>query len=157
MAAYDFEVDYIIVNGTTYQTEATSTYSVGFWNSTLSCNNAGFFGNSLIHCSGYFHFLATSGARLAAERPEIDPASAFSIYPNPAKDVLNLRLTAQTDQQVQLQIIGASGTVLGSFREPVKAGKNTIKVPIATFNEGTFIISADYDNRRSTAKFIVIH
>jgi|GEM_PF-814155 len=54
----DFETDYIVVNGTTYQTEAVTTYSIGAWNPTNGCSNAGYFSISTIYCSGYFHFLA---------------------------------------------------------------------------------------------------
>jgi chitodextrinase len=170
LSRYDFETDYIVVNGTTYQTEASTTYSEGFWNSTFGCNNAGFLGNTLIQCNGYFHFLATSGARLGAESLEIESTPAFgifpnletetvptfSVYPNPAKDVLTVLLHATAEQQVQMQIIGASGIVLKLFSEPVKAGKNTIKIPVHTLHEGTFILSAEYDNGRSEARFIVI-
>ncbi|TAE97883.1 MAG: T9SS C-terminal target domain-containing protein [Runella slithyformis] len=156
MSPYDFETDYIIVNGTTYQTEAATTYSVGFWNAANGCNNAGFLTNSLIHCSGYFHFLATSGARLSAEDLEIEPVSAFGVYPNPAKDILNVMINANTEQQVDMRIIGTNGTVLRSFAEQVKSGKNTIRIPIYQLSEGSFILSAEYDNRRSTAKFTLI-
>ncbi|AXE21973.1 hypothetical protein DR864_29350 (plasmid) [Runella rosea] len=156
MTAYDFEADYIQVNGTTYQTEAASTFSVGFWNAANGCNNAGFLANSLIHCSGYFHFLANSGARLSAESLEIEPITAFGVYPNPAKYLLNVILYTTAEQQVELRIMDLNGTVLSSFSKQVKAGKNTVNIPINQFNEGTFVISAEYDNRRSTAKFSVI-
>lgn len=156
MTAYDFEADYIQVNGTTYQTEAASTFSVGFWNAANGCNNAGFLANSLIHCSGYFHFLANSGARLSAESLEIEPITAFGVYPNPAKYLLNVILYTTAEQQAELRIMDLNGTVLSSFSKQVKAGKNTVNIPINQFNEGTFVISAEYDNRRSTAKFSVI-
>ncbi len=156
MSPYDFEADYITVNGTTYQTEAASTYSVGFWNAANGCNNAGFLANSLIHCSGYFHFLANSGARLSAESIETEPITSFGVYPNPAKYLLNVILYTKAQQQVKMQIMDLNGTVLSSVSEQVKAGKNTVNIPINRLNEGSFIISAEYDNRRSTAKFSVI-
>jgi uncharacterized protein YbgA (DUF1722 family) len=156
MSPYDFEADYITVNGTTYQTEAASTYSVGFWNVANGCNNAGLLANSLIHCNGYFHFSANSGARLSAESLETESVPAFGVYPNPAKDLLNVILHTAADQQVEMKIIGINGTVLRSFSEQVKAGKNSLLVPVNQLNEGIFIISAEYDNRRSTAKFSVI-
>lgn len=156
MSPYDFEADYIKVNGTTYQTEAASTYSVGFWNAANGCNNGGFLANSLIHCSGYFHFLANSGARLSAESVETEPITSFGVYPNPAKYLINIILYTSAQQQVEMQITDLNGTVLSSFSEQVKAGQNTVTIPINRFNEGTFVISAEYDNRRSTAKFSVI-
>jgi hypothetical protein len=156
MTAYDFESDYIVVNGITYQTEAASTYSLGFWNAANGCNNAGFLANSLIHCSGYFHFLANSSARLSAESLEIEPAPTFEVYPNPAKDLLNVVLHTTVEQQVEMKIIGIDGTVLRSFSERANAGKNNLHIPVNQLTEGIFIISAEYDNRRSTAKFSVV-
>ncbi|MEI7584941.1 choice-of-anchor Q domain-containing protein [Runella sp.] len=155
MSPYDFETDYITVNGTTYQTD-TTTYSVGFWNAANGCNNAGFLANSLIHCDGYFHFLANSGARLGTENLETEPHIEFDVFPNPAQDVLKVRLKATIEQQVKMQIIGTNGIVIRSFFEPVKFGNNTISLPIHQLSEGTFIISAEYNNQRSTAKFSVI-
>lgn len=136
LSPYDFEADYITVNGATYQTEAASTYSVGFWNQANGCNNAGFLTNSLIHCDGYFHFLANSSARLSAESLEIEPVTTFCVYPNPAKDLLNVTLYTTTDQQVEMKLIGINGAVLRIFSEQIKSGKNTISVPIHQLNEG---------------------
>jgi chitodextrinase/uncharacterized protein YjdB/uncharacterized protein YbgA (DUF1722 family) len=154
MAAYDFEVDYIVVNGTTYQTEATSTYSLGFWNSTNGCNNAGFLANSLIHCSGYFHFLANSSGRTATE--DHDFIKEVFLFPNPAQDELNVRLHSTTECQTQFQIFNAAGSIKQVNKAALRVGFNDIKLNLQSFDEGMYVIVFEHDSRQPAIKFSIL-
>ncbi|MFZ1721503.1 MAG: carbohydrate-binding domain-containing protein [Microgenomates group bacterium] len=51
----NLQVDKISINGIDYQTEHSSTYSTGSWNSTTGCA-AGYKSSEWLHCNGYFAF-----------------------------------------------------------------------------------------------------
>ncbi|MFA0964974.1 T9SS type A sorting domain-containing protein [Roseivirga sp. BDSF3-8] len=77
----DVQVDYAIINGTTYEAE-NQPVNTGVWQNG-SCGG----GNSeMLHCNGYIEF-SGSGSRLPGS-PTDERSAEVSIYPNPACDVL---------------------------------------------------------------------
>jgi uncharacterized protein YjdB/uncharacterized protein YbgA (DUF1722 family) len=155
MSPYDFETDYIVVNGTTYQAEASTTYSVGFWNTANGCTNAGFLSNSLIHCSGYFHFGAGTTTLLPRISIPVAHEVTHIIFPNPAKDHITLNLNVDKGQQVSINITSTNGKLVTSMRSMVRQGKNTITIPINGLSQGLFILTVQCDNKLLTSKFMV--
>lgn len=51
----NLRVDRVVVGGTTYQSEASTTYSTGTWNSTTGCA-AGNKSSEWLQCNGYFQY-----------------------------------------------------------------------------------------------------
>lgn len=57
----DLELDYITVAGTTYQSEAATTYQIGVWrNPTDACSVGGYYTSNILQCNGYFHYMANA-------------------------------------------------------------------------------------------------
>ena len=156
MSPYDFETDYIVVNGATYQTEASTTYSIGFWNAVNSCNNAGFLLNSIIHCNGYFHFGAGTTTLLPKSGKQVVQEFTYRIFPNPAKDQLKVNLKMAKSQQVSLKIISPNGKLVTSLFSSVNNGNNTITIPIGHLSQGLYILTMQGENKYFTTKFMVL-
>jgi hypothetical protein len=51
----NLRVDYITINGTIHQTEASTTYSTGTWSADTGCGD-GYKQSEWLHCNGYFHY-----------------------------------------------------------------------------------------------------
>jgi len=81
--------------------------------------------------------------------------STLLLYPNPAKDLLNMEYTSDRTGKVELQVIDSKGAVLMVNRFSVNAGKNLQSLNIAGFSQGMYMIKyIDVDGSISYSKFI---
>ena len=102
----DLEVDYISVNGTIYQTEATRTYSIGNWNAgTNGCSNAGYYGVTVLHCNGYFQY------NLNGSSPQPTPVTTTYISDLTWSSALAGYGNVQKDKSVDGNTIKLNGTI----------------------------------------------
>ena len=88
-------VDYVKVNGKTYESEADSTYSEGAWTSGLGCS-PGFRRNERFTCGGTFTYtvLGASGATSAPGDPYLPEEPAAD--EQPTNHVIKVRAKGQT-------------------------------------------------------------
>ncbi len=120
----DFEVDYITVSGTTFQTEAATTYSIGAWNPTNGCLNSGYFSISTIYCEGYFHFMASNA--ILPNAGTIGGTTTFCVGTTSALTSNGLTGGTWSSSNTAVATISASGIVT-----TVSAGTSTITYTVS--------------------------
>jgi hypothetical protein len=82
-------------------------------------------------------------------------AAVVIIYPNPAKDKLNIEYTATKAGNLQLQVMDSKGSLVLTNNASVIAGRNTNSINIAALNSGVYILrTLDADGNINHIKFI---
>jgi hypothetical protein len=77
------------------------------------------------------------------------------IYPNPAKDQLNVEYTAERAGKLELQVIDSKGAVLMSTKMAVTTGRNIQPLNISSLSKGMYLLKyVDAEGNVSFAKFI---
>lgn len=77
------------------------------------------------------------------------------IYPNPAKDQLNVEYTSERSGRLELQVIDSKGAVLMSEKMTVTTGRNLETLNIATLSQGMYLLKyIDADGNISFSKFV---
>ncbi|MFN3940660.1 MAG: T9SS type A sorting domain-containing protein, partial [Chitinophagales bacterium] len=85
---------------------------------------------------------------------EITSLSNFSIYPNPANDVINLSLDFSTPENVVINILNAQGQIV--FSEAHGAVSNyTSGLDISNYANGYYLIQITDGNRVSSKSFLI--
>jgi hypothetical protein len=106
--------------------------------------------------------LVEEGAELESpEQPLPKPAvkasatALVSVYPNPASDVLNLRLTDAIGQEVSLEIYNGHGQLVEK-QGIAAATDNMHQLKLAQYEPGTYWLSVKIgDGERSSVPFVV--
>ncbi len=84
-----------------------------------------------------------------------DKGSLLVIYPNPARDVLNIEYTGNAAKKIELQVIDSKGAVLISKTMAVVAGSNLESINIASLSKGVYFIRyQDNEGKISFTKFV---
>ncbi|MCT2561661.1 S8 family serine peptidase [Chryseobacterium herbae] len=81
---------------------------------------------------------------------EATAANLMSVYPNPAKNEINVRLKAKGDQSLMLNVFDASGKQVLTQ----KAAEGVNKIDISRIPAGAYILSVDGGKEKLTHKFI---
>jgi hypothetical protein len=66
--------------------------------------------------------------------------STVSIYPNPAKDVLNIDLFATRTQNTSIKLMDMSGRLVKQIQLRSEAGMNQVKVDLRELAEGIYTV-----------------
>ncbi|WP_165440543.1 DUF4347 domain-containing protein [Rubripirellula amarantea] len=153
----NLNVDYIRVDGQTYQTEASTTYSTGTWLASDGVQ-PGFRQSETLHSNGYFQFLADDGGNTG------NNPGRFSIQPspsNPSESVNSITIQVDriggSDGAVSVQYytsdesaiagqdyVAQSGTL--NFADGQQSRTITINLINDSFGEGTETFSVILDN-----------
>jgi hypothetical protein len=81
--------------------------------------------------------------------------SLIAIYPNPARDVLNIEYTSQRSGKIGLQVMDSKGSVLLKRDMIIAQGINLNAINIASLSKGVYILRyRDIDGNTSFIKFI---
>jgi hypothetical protein len=82
-------------------------------------------------------------------------AAVVIIYPNPAKDKLNIEYTAAKAGNIQLQVMDSKGSLVLTNNTSVVVGRNNNSINIAALNNGVYILrTLDADGNINHVKFI---
>jgi hypothetical protein len=79
--------------------------------------------------------------------------SEASIFPNPAKDYINLQFHAQQSQVLKLNISDVTGRIVKSIEYHSLAGENTVNIDLSELQSGIYFIN-DNQSLIHTIKFI---
>lgn len=63
-----------------------------------------------------------------------------SIYPNPVKNELNIKIASPVNDKVELQLTDISGKVLVRREVSLMSGDNVFNIPVAQFAQGVYLI-----------------
>jgi len=153
----DLEIDYITVGGTTYQTEASSTYGMGVWtNVTDGCGVGGYYSARLLNCTGYFHFLANNATLRAVVSPKMASVkmAQLQLAPNPVSNYVSIKLTAVENQKMTVRLYNIVGQQVYQSQQSIAKGNNVLSIPVS-LPKGIYFLHAAYDKKDETVKFIV--
>ncbi len=85
---------------------------------------------------------------------ENSQASAFSVYPNPVNDVLNLSFMAEKNSMVSVQLFDYSGKLIQKDSFSSEKGLNVYQANLSKFAPGLYIISITTENGVMQGKFM---
>ena len=81
--------------------------------------------------------------------------SLIVIYPNPARDVLNIEYTSTRSGKIELQVIDSKGAVMLKQNMAVSNGMNLESINIASLSKGIYVLRyQDADGNASFIKFV---
>jgi len=81
-----------------------------------------------------------------------ESASGFIIYPNPARDMLNIQLNRKMGFTI-LTVYDASGRMVHNEKLGNAEGQQALQLPLSELNPGIYQIILEGNNSRSSAKF----
>ena len=94
-----------------------------------------------------------SGARVAAaEEPGTFKAE---IFPNPARETLQVRYWAETAGELSLQLVNTSAQAVRQQSHSVVMGENLLSLPVHDLNRGLYVLSLIQGQQRLTRKVIL--
>ncbi len=148
----DLRVDKIEVDGVVYQTEAPTTYSTGTWRSSDGCD-AGFKRNERLHCNGYFAYDQTNARTTDAEKKKIveTPSEEVRLFPNPAQDVLRVRLPSH-EGEVVITLTDLMGREVVRHRQP---NTQEVTLPVQELAPGLYQVNVQQAGRRMMRKLLI--
>ncbi len=77
------------------------------------------------------------------------------IAPNPAREILNIRIFSNEDKEVTVHVLSPQGQILMSQKEQVKKGVYYSQIAIADLNSGMYFIQlGGTGSRRVPLKFV---
>lgn len=80
----------------------------------------------------------------------------ISLFPNPVKNEVNLHITSQKDQLVNIKIIDLSGKEYYSERELlVNHGTGKLSFDVSELKQGIYLLTIGKDNEQQTLRFVV--
>jgi hypothetical protein len=133
--------------------------SPGSWNLTFSA--LGYFPvnvNNVIVEEGQKTDLIVDMSPIASSIEPINSTTHLLIYPNPAKDILNILLPDKTQGWMNLRIINQSGILIADYDIEVVQGVS-VSVDVKRLSPGTYtIIFANANTRaRFSGRFVVVN
>ena len=71
----------------------------------------------------------------------------LSVYPNPVKDVVNVKITSQTSYKATLSITSVSGQLLAVKQITVNQGETNQQINVGSFSAGTYFLKLLSEDR----------
>jgi hypothetical protein len=153
-AERDLRVDKIEVNGAGYQSEAPATYSVGSWSSSDACAG-GYKQSEWLHCAGYFAYNQTNArtaevnkSKVSVEEPISQPVQLF---PNPAQDILRVRLPSYADEVV-ITLTDLMGRQVLQHRQ---AGSQLVDLSVQDLSKGLYQVSVRQAQQQTVHRLLI--
>jgi hypothetical protein len=81
--------------------------------------------------------------------------NVVNVYPNPAKDNLNIEYTSNNNASLSLQIIDMSGRIIKQVQTKIASGNNAILLPLDGVSAGMYQLQLIENNRLSYVQKIV--
>ena len=69
----------------------------------------------------------------------------FSIYPNPAQDIIHATIQVTKGGPANIEIMDASGRIVQRVQTSLQAGTNNINIPIHDLASGVYLIKVSND------------
>ncbi len=85
---------------------------------------------------------------------EIVEGAAFRIYPNPAKETLNLDFDAKKPTELRLSLLTTDGRTLQQNEQQVSKGRNHFSMPLSELSPGIYILSLEFPKGRKMLKIV---
>ena len=79
----------------------------------------------------------------------------FSFWPNPTKDIINIKLNSLSDKNIVIKIFDIQGRVILFSEEPVEGSIFTKEIDTNNIASGIYILSVSQGNRKVAKKIVV--
>ncbi len=80
----------------------------------------------------------------------------FSIFPNPARDQVNIQLSADEIGVIKLEIYNMSGQLISTIEQMAYNGNNKYSVDVSKLRKGSYFINIHFNNKPSSRNKILI-
>lgn len=82
-------------------------------------------------------------------------SSNLSLFPNPANDVLQVKLSVSQAQSITMQMLDVSGKVLYTKTSVAASGEVKENIDVRNFTKGTYLIKINGDTVSETKKIVI--
>jgi hypothetical protein len=82
----------------------------------------------------------------------IDISETIQIFPNPAKDFLQIQLTVEPKNQLQVQIYDLTGRLVQS--ETLQRGQMLYQIAVGGLNEGAYLLQINDGEKQARKVFV---
>ena len=106
----------------------------------------------------YIQYLEVDTFELSSTSTNIDNSYLdlkFSIYPNPANNILTLDFTSKNNDKSVLSITNIIGEKIKEFQINTVSGINTLNLNLEGINNGVYFINFINNSSKSTKKFVI--
>ena len=106
----------------------------------------------------YIQYLEVDTFELSSTLTSIDNSYLdlkFSIYPNPANNILTLDFTSKNNDKSVLSITNIVGEKIKEFQINTVSGINTLNLNLEGINNGVYFINFINNSSKSTKKFVI--
>ena len=106
----------------------------------------------------YIQYLEVDTFELSSSSTSIDNSYLdlkFSIYPNPANNILTLDFTSKNNDKSVLSITNIVGEKIKEFQINTVSGINTLYLNLEGINNGVYFINFINNSSKSTKKFVI--
>lgn len=136
----------IIRNTTTAATYYLRVYGYGGVFNTTSCYN-------LLVSVGSTAFRTVSDI---VNEPATEPVTNdFTMYPNPAKDEVNVLFTSGNNESIQIRVFDMVGKTILSNEVSVESGNNKFSLDLGLLNKGIYFVELTNSSERIVKKLIL--
>lgn len=89
-------------------------------------------------------------------QPAFSVETALNVYPNPAKDQVNLSFTAEKESKAIIHILDIQGRSLMKEQKTTQRGENTWQLNIGKLAAGTYLLRIEQDGGSLTKRFVKV-
>ncbi|MEL6945538.1 MAG: T9SS type A sorting domain-containing protein [Bacteroidota bacterium] len=114
--------------------------------------------------SGTFTLTQTAAGAFIINNPDSDANTAtianfdLTVYPNPVSALLNVRIDADEDRAIDVQVLDINGKVVRYYNsQPVFRGENTIQIDVNDLTNGIYYFRMLGQDVVKQTKFMVAH
>ncbi len=105
-----------------------------------------------ITCAG------ASGARIQVEdlesTSEASLTATLSFYPNPVRDHLHIKVAANSEEELVVQMVNLNGRVVRSIVQRLPAGENTVQLDVQQLREGLYFLFGTHGDQSFKLKLL---
>lgn len=149
-------------DGKKYSTIATMNSAAAGGNSTSSLNYR-FVDEKPLGGSNYYRLKQTdldgkvNYSTVVLLKNKVDVLSITAIYPNPAKDQINLQIVSPTSERITLSITDMSGRVIQQQHIQLNKGENQMQFNLRSMSPGTYLLKGITDDGTNTTvqRFVI--
>lgn len=150
---YDTSGPYTLCLTITDGSGCTDTYC-----DSISVNGDGIFeGMAGIHEQDEFRTAMTLNVR--QEQPVLSVSNeslsnAFSLWPNPVQDMINLSVSTKHQDQIIMSITDMNGKVISQLKNNLRSGENKLQINTNDLMPGMYILQLTNGNATTTRRFV---
>lgn len=143
----------IIYNTSNIGTYKVKVYGVSGANNATSCYTLKVqLSNTAFRTSSFDNSTTIEEESIIAEQNQDE---IITTYPNPVKDILNIKFNSLEEGKVEIKVLDVFGRTVIESQRKVATGMNNIELSLSQLNNGIYFIWVTGDFRRAIRKIIL--